>query len=110
MGIIYKIVVGLFRLAITVFYSGVFIVDSQNVPGDGVPTIIVANHANSLVDAMLLLSCAPRMVRLTAKATLWKVRPFTMDDVRGRLSVGWCLFVPDCFVLLPVPWPGCSWY
>lgn len=87
------------------FYADIRIVDSERIPLDG-PLLVAMNHQNALVDAMLALEILPRMLRITAKATLGSniagaalVRaagiiplsrasdsPLTSDPVRNRHS------------------------
>jgi 1-acyl-sn-glycerol-3-phosphate acyltransferase len=63
-------VVALARLILRVFYRRIEVVGGERLPGTG-PLVVVANHHNSLVDAMMLLAFLPRRTRLLAKHTLW---------------------------------------
>lgn len=46
---------------------------SENIPADGTPTVLCANHSNSLTDALMLVTTVPRskrqLLRLTAKVS-----------------------------------------
>ncbi len=59
------------RLLATVFYRSVEVRGLEHVPADG-PLVFVANHANSLVDPLLLIALLPRRIRFLAKSTLWQ--------------------------------------
>ncbi len=59
------------RTLARVFYRSVEVTGLENVPTDG-PVLFVANHANSLVDPLLLYARLPRRARFLAKSTLWK--------------------------------------
>ncbi len=66
------------RLVLRVFFRGVEIVGLERLPL-GHPMVLVANHLNGLVDALLLLGALPVYPRTLGKSTLWKnplVRPF----------------------------------
>src|SRR5687767_3826770 len=65
----------------TVALRGLFrtveVVDAHRIPRDR-PVMLVANHFNGMVDALLLVDAADRIPRFMAKATLWRnplVRP-----------------------------------
>ena len=59
------------RTLARVFYRSVEVTGLEHVPKDG-PVLFVANHANSLVDPLLLYARMPRRARFLAKSTLWK--------------------------------------
>ena len=59
------------RLLARVFYRKVEVRGLEHVPDDG-PVVFVANHANSLVDPLLLIAVLPRRIRFLAKSTLWQ--------------------------------------
>ncbi|GAA5937940.1 uncharacterized protein JCM15063_005419 [Sporobolomyces koalae] len=69
----YILIRWLFRFVLRVFYSSVVVEGVENIPPDGVPTMLCANHSNSLTDALLLVTSVPpskrKLLRLTAKAT-----------------------------------------
>lgn len=58
-------------IALRWYYSEVIVQGHERVPRDG-PTLIVANHPNALVDAMLVTTSVRRQVLITAKATLFE--------------------------------------
>jgi 1-acyl-sn-glycerol-3-phosphate acyltransferase len=41
----------------------------------GRPTVLVANHINGLVDALLLMATLPRFPRFLGKSTLFRILP-----------------------------------
>lgn len=57
-------------VALRWYYADVVVQGAERIPGDG-PLIIVANHPNALVDALVVCSAVRRRVQLTAKATLF---------------------------------------
>ncbi|MEP6733207.1 MAG: lysophospholipid acyltransferase family protein [bacterium] len=58
-------------VALRWYYSDVMIQGHEYVPARG-PVLIVANHPNALVDALLVVTSVHRRVLLTAKATLFE--------------------------------------
>lgn len=74
----YRLVRGVIRLLLRLFYRRVDVVGAERVPAEG-PLIVVANHHNSLVDPMLILATFPRRIRVLATAPLFRnplVGPF----------------------------------
>ena len=71
----------LFKFVLRVFYASIVIEGEQFVPGDGVPALLCANHSNSLTDPLILATAIPlskrRLLRLTAKSTLFGLRNFS---------------------------------
>ncbi|GAA5908504.1 uncharacterized protein JCM6883_005568 [Sporobolomyces salmoneus] len=69
----YILIRWLFRFVLGVFYSNVVVEGEEHIPPDGVPTMLCANHSNSLTDALLLVTSVPpskrSLLRLTAKDT-----------------------------------------
>jgi glycerol-3-phosphate O-acyltransferase/dihydroxyacetone phosphate acyltransferase len=68
----------LIRLVLRVFFQRVEVVGEELIPLDR-PLVLVANHVNGLVDALLILGPLPVWPRLLGKHTLWKIpilRPF----------------------------------
>jgi 1-acyl-sn-glycerol-3-phosphate acyltransferase len=68
----------LVRLILRVFFQRVEVVGEELIPLDR-PLVLVANHVNGLVDALLILGPLPVWPRLLGKNTLWKIpvlRPF----------------------------------
>lgn len=76
----------LFNLFVNGFYSTVSCVNVNNVPQNGVPTILAFNHGNGLVDAALLMANTPRQLRFCAKDTLWDM-PFWGSFVKRSGAV-----------------------
>ena len=73
-----RLVHGLARLVLAIFFRRVLIEGREHLPKQG-PVLVVANHVNSLIDAVLVAGTVHRMPRFLAKSTLWKmpgVRPF----------------------------------
>lgn len=67
----YVIVRSLTRFLVNLFYKRIEVVGAEHVPATG-PLIVAANHHNSLVDAMLLLTVIPRPLRILANAPLFR--------------------------------------
>src|SRR4051812_15840172 len=66
------------RLVLRIFFRGVEVVGTERLPL-GRPMVLVANHVNGLIDAVLFLGALPVYPRTLAKSTLWDnpvVRPF----------------------------------
>lgn len=66
------------RLVLRIFFRGVEVVGEERLPL-GRPMVLVANHLNGLIDAVILLGALPVYPRTLGKSTLWKipfVRPF----------------------------------
>lgn len=77
---IYTLLRVIARLALRWYYRSVEIDGTDHVPARG-PVLLVANHWNALVDALVVACALDRQVRLTAKATLL-ANPFTRCVVR----------------------------
>ncbi|KAI7828266.1 hypothetical protein BC939DRAFT_394477 [Gamsiella multidivaricata] len=71
----YKAIRFFFEICLHSFYGNVEVEGTENIAPDNYPAILVANHSNSLTDAIAILSTVPpkirSMVRLTAKDTFW---------------------------------------
>ncbi len=73
-----RFVQALARLALSIFFRRLEVEGKERFPLAG-PTVVVANHVNSLLDAVMLAGVLPRMPRFLAKSTLWQnpgLRPF----------------------------------
>lgn len=68
--VLYTVLRLLARVALRWYYADVAVQGRERIPPEG-PVIIVANHPNALVDALLAATALGRDVRLTAKATLF---------------------------------------
>lgn len=83
----YALVRVLSRLLLGVFYEKVEVVGGERVPPEG-PLVVAANHHNSIVDAMLLMTTFRRPLRVLANAPLFRhplIGPFLR--VVGALPV-----------------------
>ncbi|KAG0235655.1 hypothetical protein BGW42_004894 [Actinomortierella wolfii] len=71
---IYIAIRAFFKVCLHAFYAHVEVEGVENIPPTG-PAILVANHSNSLTDAVAVLSTVPsksrKMLRMTAKDTFW---------------------------------------
>lgn len=70
---LYAFLRGMARIALRRYYAEVIVQDRQHIP-EGAPLIVVANHPNALVDAMLIATAMRRRVFITARATLFEQR------------------------------------
>ena len=70
-----RVLYTLARIAALGFFRQVEVTGRHHVPGGGVPCLVVANHFNGFVDALLVVRGVGRLPRFLAKATLWNVRP-----------------------------------
>ena len=62
------------RILVHVFFRRVE-VDNGRAIAPGVPTVLVANHVNGLVDGLLLMAALRRYPRFLGKSTLFKILP-----------------------------------
>ena len=67
----YRLVRGVIRLLLRLFYRRVDVVGAERIPSRG-PLIIAANHHHSLVDPMLVLGTFPRPITVLANAPLFR--------------------------------------
>jgi 1-acyl-sn-glycerol-3-phosphate acyltransferase len=67
-----RIIRGVLRLALRVYFRRIEVTGLENVPRDS-PVIFVLNHPNALVDPAFLLCLAPRRVAFVAKAPLFRM-------------------------------------
>ena len=65
-----NIVRGLGRWAVRVFYRRIEVTGLANVPASG-PVIVVANHANSLIDGVIIGAMLPRTPRFLTASIVW---------------------------------------
>jgi 1-acyl-sn-glycerol-3-phosphate acyltransferase len=90
----YRLVRGVVRLLLWLFYRRIDVIGREHVPRDG-PVIVAANHHNALVDPMLVIAVLPRPVMALAKAPLFRhplIGPFLWMvgavPVHRRLEAG----------------------
>lgn len=69
--ILYRVARRVARIALAWYYADLMVQGSEQVPAQG-PVLLVANHPNALVDAMVAVVAVRRPVLLTAKATLFE--------------------------------------
>ncbi len=69
--IAYRILRGLARLLLTLFYRRIEIIGREHFPAGG-PVLITANHHNALVDPMLVMAAVPRALMILAAAPLFR--------------------------------------
>jgi glycerol-3-phosphate O-acyltransferase/dihydroxyacetone phosphate acyltransferase len=62
------------RLLVRVFFRSLELQHPENLPDSG-PVVLVANHRNGLVDALLLMATLGRYPRFLGKSTLFKIVP-----------------------------------
>src|SRR5262247_4176503 len=67
----YRLVRGVIRLLLRLFYRRVDVVGAERIPSRG-PLIITANHHGSLVDPMLIIGTFPRRITVLANAPLFR--------------------------------------
>ena len=65
---------GLARILVHVFFRRIEVERASSFP-PGVPIVLVANHTNGLVDALLLMTAVGRHPRFLGKSTLFKIAP-----------------------------------
>src|SRR5688572_16374078 len=63
------------RKLVAIYYYKIFITDRERIPSEG-PILLVANHANSLLDAVIVGKAAGRPVHFLAKAPLFSIPVF----------------------------------
>ncbi|UCF88920.1 MAG: 1-acyl-sn-glycerol-3-phosphate acyltransferase [bacterium] len=66
---VYRLLRWLLRISVRVFFRRIEVEGIENVPSSG-PVLLVPNHPNALVDALVVLMHIKRPVSLTAKSTL----------------------------------------
>ena len=69
-----RILYGIAMVAVRGLFRTVEVVGLERIPRDR-PVLIVANHFNGAIDALMLVMALRRVPRFVAKATLWDVLP-----------------------------------
>jgi 1-acyl-sn-glycerol-3-phosphate acyltransferase len=69
-----RILYGIAVVAVRGLFRTVEVVGLQRIPRDR-PVLLVANHFNGAIDALMLVTALRRVPRFVAKATLWNVLP-----------------------------------
>jgi 1-acyl-sn-glycerol-3-phosphate acyltransferase len=69
------------RIALSWYYADVVMQGTERIPARG-PLIVVSNHPNELVDALVVGTTIRRRLHLTAKATLFE-HPFLAPLLRA---------------------------
>ncbi len=67
----YRLVRGVIRLLLRIFYRRVELVGADRIPAAG-GLVITANHHNSIVDPMLIMATFPRRITVLANAPLFR--------------------------------------
>ena len=62
------------KLLVRLFFRRIEVEGLAELPADA-PTVLVANHINGLVDALLLMATLPRFPRFLGKSTLFRILP-----------------------------------
>jgi 1-acyl-sn-glycerol-3-phosphate acyltransferase len=62
------------RLLVRIFFRRIEVEGGGDL-GTATPTVLVANHINGLVDALLLMAALPRFPRFLGKSTLFRIPP-----------------------------------
>ncbi len=88
------------RLALRWYYSALVVQGREHIPVDG-PVLVVSNHPNALVDAMLVGTTVPRRVLITARATLFEGR--ALAGLLRRIGVVPLLRVQDVVTIAGAP-------
>lgn len=52
----YRLIRLLFRFVLTLFYGHIIVENLDNLSSDGQPTLLLANHSNSLTDALIVMA------------------------------------------------------
>ena len=69
-----RILYGIAVVAVRGLFRTVEVVGLERIPRDR-PVLLVANHFNGAIDALMLVTALRRVPRFVAKATLWNVLP-----------------------------------
>lgn len=62
------------RLLVRIFFRSIEVDGGERLPSSG-PVLLVANHTNGLVDALLLMAALRRYPRFLGKSTLFRIPP-----------------------------------
>src|SRR5919108_4593856 len=70
--VLYRLLRAVAGIALRWFYREVSVRHAERIPGGATPLLLVVNHPNALVDALLVGWAMPRPITITAKATLFE--------------------------------------
>jgi glycerol-3-phosphate O-acyltransferase / dihydroxyacetone phosphate acyltransferase len=74
-GAAYRLVRGLLRLVVSIFFRQVQVVGTGQIPAEGEAAVVFAgNHPNSLLDPVLVVTTCGRTVHFAAKDVLFRSR------------------------------------
>ena len=88
------------QFALCWYYSELIVQGREHIPMNG-PVLVVANHPNALVDAMIVSTTVRRRVLITARATLFDGR--TLAGLLRRIGVVPLLRVQDVGTVAGAP-------
>lgn len=66
---IYRILRAVWRFALRIYFRDLRVEGGENIPDEG-PVLLVANHTNAFVDALVIMTSSDRRITLTAKSVL----------------------------------------
>ena len=67
-----------------IYYRKVYYLNTENVPEDGTPLLIVSDHQNSLNDALgILMSISDRVVHVIVRADVFALSPIADKFLRS---------------------------
>lgn len=74
--ILYRLLRAVLRVPVQVFFRQIEVIGAENIPEEGARAAMIAgNHSNSLLDPLLIIATAGRVVRFAAKDVLFRTLP-----------------------------------
>ena len=74
--VLYRLLRAVLRIPVQVFFRQIEVIGAENIPEAGTRAAMIAgNHPNSLLDPLLIIATAGRVVRFAAKDVLFKTLP-----------------------------------